>query len=235
MFTYEYQMRYRDFKDFESIKPAALLDVIQDVAIKHSQNCGYGLYKLRDMNMAWLLQGINFEIKHLPDPRKPLLLKTAVRDMEGVISDRGTEIWQDGELCARSVAAWFLFDGNRKRPIRIPEDMASAYEMHDFADEFFCFKKPPVLEAEEIFTVRVGNGQIDTNRHLNNQKSAEILIDALPEDFSFNNMSILYKKAALLGETLSLCRAETANGYFMCLKNESGELCVAALFETEEK
>jgi len=234
MFTCNYQMRYGDLKNFEAIKPAALLDVIQDVAIKNSESCGYGLYKMRDMNMAWLLQGINFHITRLPDPRTELTVKTAVKDMKGVVSERGTIIEQDGEECARSVAAWFLFDGSRMRPIRIPEDMAAAYPNHDFGDDFFNFKKPRLCEAEKVFTVRVGNGQIDTNHHLNNQKSAEILIDALPDDFFFTDMSILYKKAAYLGDILSVCIAEIEKGYFIKLENESGEVCVAATFIKED-
>ncbi len=231
MFTHTYQMRYGDFKDFDTVKPAALLDLVQDIAIKHSDSCGFGLYKMRDMNMAWLLQGINLHIDRLPDTRKDITVHTAVRNMKGVVSDRGSIIEQDGEVCAKTVAAWFLFDGARMRPIRIPDYIAENYEDHDFGDDFFVYKKPQLFEAEKLYEVRIGNGHIDTNRHLNNQKSAEMLLDALPEDFSFTDASILYKKAAHFGDMLSVCSAKTENGYFIKLENKDGELCVAATFE----
>ncbi len=230
MFTKTYSMRYGDYKNYDEVKPSALLDLVQDIAIRNSDCCGYSLSKMRELNMAWLLQGINLHINQLPNPNRDITLKTAVRDMKGVVSDRGTEIWQDGKLCATTVAAWFLFDGNRMRPIRIPEDMSAHYEKHDFQDDFFIYKKPPIFEAERAFTVRIGNGQIDTNKHLNNQKSAEILIDALPEDFFFTDMRILYKKAAYLGDILSVFIKEIENGYFLKLENEDGELCVCATF-----
>ncbi|MBQ8551136.1 MAG: hypothetical protein IKL44_06155 [Clostridia bacterium] len=233
MFTQNYTLRYGDYKDFESVKPSALLDVIQDVAIRNSEHCGYGLYKMRELNMAWLLQGINLHIDRLPHPAREITVKTAVRDMKGVVSDRGTIIEQNGEICAKSVAAWFLFDGNRMRPVRIPEDMAAHYESCDFGDDFFNYKKPTISDAEELYTVRVCSSHTDTNNHLNNQKSAEMLLDALPGEFSFSDMSILYKKAAYPDDTLTVCRGEIENGYFVKLINKDGELCVAASFENK--
>lgn len=230
MFSYTYEMRYGDFKNFLEIKPSSILDLAQDVAIKHSDSCGWGLYKMRDENMAWLMQGINLSLLKPLSPKEKITVHTAVRDMNGVVSDRGCIFSQNGEVCAKTVAAWFLFDGGRMRPIRIPEDMAKCYGSHDFGDEFFEYKKPALLPAEKLFTTRVLKSQIDTNRHLNNQKSAELLIDALPEDFNFSNASILYKKAAYLGDTLAVCRAETENGYFVKLESENGDLLVAATF-----
>ncbi len=233
MFTHTYEMRYGDFKDFDTVKPSALLDLVQDIAIKHSAECGWGLYKMREANMAWLLQGINLHINKPLDTRKNITIHTAVRDMKGVVSDRGCIIEQDGIVCAKTVAAWFLFDGNRMRPIRIPEDMAKCYQSHDFGDDFFSYKKPAITEAQKLYEVRVGNGHIDTNRHLNNQKSAELLMDALPEVFAFTDASILYKKAAYLGDMLSVCSEKIENGYFISLINKDGETCVAATFENK--
>ena len=55
-------------------------------------------------------------------------------------------------------------------------------------------KKPEILEIENpAYTIRVSNKDIDTNRHLNNEKGAELLMDALPFDFFFTDMSIIYK------------------------------------------
>ncbi len=230
MFSYTYEMRYGDFKDFEEIKSSALLDLAQDVAIRHSDSCGWGLYKMREANMAWLMQGINLHIEKPLSPKKNITVHTAVRDMKGVVSDRGCIFLQDGEVCAKTVAAWFLFDGAKMRPIRIPASMSECYGSHDFGDSFFEFKKPSLFDAEKIYETRVLKSQIDTNRHLNNQKSAELLIDALPDGFEFADASILYKKAAYLGDVLSVCRAEIEGGYFIKLENEEGGLLVAATF-----
>jgi len=231
MFKYKYETRYGDYKDFETVKPSALLDIVQDIAIKHSDSCGYGLTKMRDIGYAWLIQGIKL---HLKKPIKALCeieAYTAVKNMHAATSERGCIIKQNGEIVAKTVANWFLFDCNRLRPCRIPKEICSAYAIHDFEDNFFEYTKPELHEADVINTLRISNKEIDTNKHLNNQKSAEILMDALPFDFSFTDMTVFYKKSAYLGDELELCIKEIPKGYYVHLQTKDKEICVAGKFE----
>lgn len=230
MFNLEYKLRYGDCKNFDTIKPSAILDLVQDVAVRHSDSCGYDMYRLRDMGLAWLLNGIKLHIESKITPMESVSVSTAIKNMKGLFSERGCIVTQNGEVVAKTCASWFLFDTVNKKPIRIPEEISSAYGTHEFGDEFFGFKKPKTVEAKQLYTVRVSLRDLDTNCHLNNQKSAEILMDALPTDFEFSDMSVLYKKAAYEGDELSLCRAEIEGGYYVSLENEQGELCVAGEF-----
>lgn len=231
MFTHTYYTRYGDYKTFDTIKPSVILDIAQDVAIRHSDTCDYGLERLKGMNMAWLLQGMKLHLNRQIATDKPITAHTAVKNMRGTTSERGTLFEQDGQIVAKTIANWFLFDSERMRPIRIPTEIAEAYGFHDFEDDFFTFKKPELTEATPLYDIHVANKEIDTNNHLNNQKSAEILMDALPPDFLFTDMTVFYKKAAYLGDTLTLCRADIENGYYVQLINCDGDVCVAGTFE----
>ena len=229
MFSKTYEMRYGDYKDFEQIKVSSLLDLVQDISIAHSDSCGNGLNAMRAQHRAWLLQGLKL---HLDRPAKvglPITLKTAVATARGITSERGCLIEQEGAVIGKTVASWFYFDTEAMKPARIPAEFAETYGLHDFADAFFRYRKPEQPEAEPLYTVRVSNKELDTNHHLNNQKSAELLMDALPFDFAFTDMTVYYKKAAYLGDTLTLCRKELENGWYACLQSE-GEVCVAATF-----
>lgn len=55
MFDYNYNIRYSDYKDFETVKTSTILEVIQEAAILNSAESGYGVNVLRNMNRAWLL------------------------------------------------------------------------------------------------------------------------------------------------------------------------------------
>lgn len=231
MFTHRYEIRYSDYKTHTEVKPSSVLDFVQDVSIKASDACGYGIHKLREMNLAWLLQGIKL---HFNKPLSTLYsvdVSTAIKDMKGVISDRGCILSQNGEIVAKTVAAWFIFDGSAMRPIKIPDEIAAAYTPHNFDDDFYAYKKIKTQPAEKVCEVTIHNKEIDTNNHLNNHKSAEILMDALPFDFFFSDANIFYKKACFLGDKLSLCRKETENGYYVHLETPDGEICVAGIFE----
>ena len=123
--------------------------------------------------------------------------------------------------CSTGDEVVVYFDGN----------VAESYPMHDFEDEFFAYTKPSLMDAEMLYQVRVSNKDIDTNVHLNNQKSAEMLMDALPFDFFFTDMNVYYKKAAVLGDILELCSCKTENGYYVHLQTPEKDVCVAGIFE----
>lgn len=232
MFILKYETRYGDYKNFDEIKPSSVLDMIQDVSTKDSARCGYDMIRLKEMNLAWLLQGVNVKFEKPVKTHIPVELSTAVKTLKGATSARGCYIRQNGEVVAKSIANWFLFDTAKQRIGRVSQDMISAYEFCEFEDDFFEYKKAPVLEIEEPgYKIKIANKEIDTNGHLNNQKGAELLMDALPFDFDFNSMKLLYKKQAYLGDELEVCRKEIPDGYYVHMVNAVGDVCVAGTFE----
>lgn len=232
MFTYTYETRYGDFKDFETVKTGTILDIVQDVSTKEADSCGYSIQRLREMNMAWLMQGINVYFEKPVRINTPIEVETAVQSLKGAVSERGCILRQNGEVVAKTIANWFTFNSEKMRVCRIPAELHECYVCHDFKDSFFSYKRPPVFEIENPeYSVRVSNKDIDTNKHLNNQKAADLLMDALPFDFNFNYLGILYKKATYLGDELEVCIKETEKGYYVHLQNKDKELCVAGVFE----
>ncbi len=231
MYEFEHKLRYSDYKDFDTVKVSTALELIQEAAIQDSDQFGYSIDKLREMGLAWLLQGYSVHFENPISTQYPITTFTAVKNMKAATSERGAILYQNGEKVAKSIANWFIFDTNKMRPARIPEEMISCYGFYDFKDDFFTFKKPEILKIEEpSYTIRISNKDIDTNRHLNNEKGAELLMDALPFDFFFTDMSIIYKNQAHLGDVLGVCIKELENGYYVHLETENKDVCVAATF-----
>ncbi len=234
MVEFKYETRYGDFKDFENIKTATLLDIVQDISIKASEEAGYGIYTLHDKGSAWLMSGITLKILKTVDTRTPIIAKTGVQKMGGVTSNRGCILSQNGEVCAKSIANWFLMDIVEGRLERIPKEMLDAYPTHDFNDTFFNYKKPHFPEFQGVGEkVAVSNRDIDTNCHLNNVKAVEIMLDALPFDFKYNTLDILYKRESYLGDTLTREVIEADGGYFVALLGEDNEVNVVAYIRNE--
>jgi len=232
MFTFTYETRYGDYKDFDTIKTGCLLDIIQDVSTRDSHSKGFGIHELRSMNAAWLLQGISLHIVKPVKTLAPIEAFTAVKSMKGVTSERGCILRQEGEVVAKSISNWFLFDTANNKFCRITDQMLSAYPPHDFGDDFFAYSKPALCAFDSFdYTVKIANKDIDTNRHLNNQKGADILMDALPFDFNFNHLNLLYKKQAYLGDVLEVCTMKIDNGYYVHIQTQAKEICVAGTFE----
>ncbi len=232
MFEHLYETRYGDYKDYDRIKYGSVIDIIQDVSTKSSASCGYSIFDMRDMHLAWLLKGFNIHFADKVRTEVPILACTAVKPPRGATSNRGCMLYQNGKLVAKSIADWFLFDTEKLKPVKIPDELRNAYDAYDFDDDFFTYRKPEIIEnAEAVYSIQVANKDIDTNMHLNNQRGADLLMDALPYDFEFNNISILYKKPTFLGNELRVCMKEMQNGYYVHMKNADNELCVIGNFQ----
>lgn len=231
MYSLDYEIRYNDYKDFDTVRPVTALEVIQDIAIRDSSEMGYDLDTLKNMGVAWLLKGFNVHFEKPISTHAPLEAFTAIQRTKASTSERGSVIKQNGEVIVKSIANWFLFSAERMRPCKIPPEMASVCELYDFEDEFFTYQKPAsVLGLEPEYYVRVSNKDIDTNRHINNLKSAEILMDTLPFEYFFSDMAIIYKKQAYLGDTLGVCSKKTDGGYYASLIDKDRNICVEATF-----
>ena len=233
MFEYTYHTRYGDIKNYEEVKLSAILDMLQDIAIKHSEECSFGLFKLRDMGLAWFLQGIKLHFDKPVKTFEEVTLKTAVKNMKGFLSERGTYIYQNGEAVGKAVANWFLFDTNKMKICRIGEDIYSHYPMHDFEDGFFSYSRPAEEKAEIVEKIKITQRDIDTNKHLNNEKAVEILMSALPADVFFTDINVCYKRSSFLGDELDICVAKRENGYYVHLQDNSGDIRVIGVFESD--
>lgn len=230
MFSHRYEVRYGDYLDQHSIKPSSLLDMVQDVSSLHSAACGYDIGTLYDRGLCWILQGMTLRLPAPTDNQQPVDAFTAVAQMKGITSERGCILRQGEQVVAKTIANWVLFDIAAQKLARFPAGMAEAYGTHDFQDDFFRYHKPLPAETAPLWTVRVGRREIDTNRHLNNEKSAELLMDALPADFALREMSIYYKRSAYEGDVLTLSRGAVENGWYAALHFADGALCAAARF-----
>lgn len=231
MYIKKYEFRYGDVKDFYSVKQSAILDVLQDVSTKHSADKGYDMIKLSEIGIAWLLKGWRLKFLSPVSPYSDIEVHTTVRKPKAVTSDRIYNIFQNGELKIKATAVWFTFDINEQKACKIPAGLGELY-MEEFVDDFENFVNPRECECNEVVEkILISQRDIDTNNHLNNQKSAEILMNALPVNFKFNTMTVQYKRAAYLGDTLTLEALKTENGYYAHLKNQHGEICVVGIFE----
>lgn len=103
----------------------------------HSDSLGYTRQSLMDKGVMWFVarHEIDYLAEVWPDDR--LVLLTWVRDMARVRSWRDYVILRDGDnpkeatpVC-RAATLWVLVDLDRRKPTRIPADMARCFEPLD--------------------------------------------------------------------------------------------------------
>ena len=81
--------------------------------------------------------------------------------------------------------------------------------------------------AEKTFSFTVRRRDIDINNHMNNLYYLDYALEALPEEVYskfFNNVEIMYKYSAKLGETINCFYKEEEDGYYVMMKSATDNI-----------
>lgn len=227
MFIKDYEFRYGDLDVNGNIRIGAVLDVLQDIAVQHSNSVGYDSDKLSELKIAWLLEGWRVRFDAPLHNRSKVTVKTGIMTLKSCESNRGYEVWQDGERKIVATADWFTVNTERMRITRIPAECIEAFDRVDEEDNDLPFERfKPETEIDVIDTRTVENRDLDTNHHMNNVKSAEIAFNYLPENFCISELVIRYRKELKKGGIFNVCQKNTDGGFCFELKNSHGESCV---------
>lgn len=103
---------------------------MQDAAVAHSTAQGWPMSKYSEVGYAWVVRShfIEYRIPALDGDK--VIVQTWVADMQKVSSRRKYEIRRDdGSLLARAETNWAFVRTCDQRLIRIPEEVASAFEV----------------------------------------------------------------------------------------------------------
>lgn len=227
MYIKDYEFRYGDLDINGNIKAGTVLDILQDIAVQHSNSVGYDSLRLAQIKIAWLLEGWRVRFDAPLNNQSSVTVKTGIMTLKACESNRGYEVWQDGERKIVATADWFTVNTEKMRITRIPAECIDAYEKVDEADNGLPFERfKPEADVETIGTRTVENRDLDTNRHMNNVKSAEIALSYLPVDFHVSELIIRYRKELKKDENFSVCQKNIDGGYHFELKNSEGDACV---------
>ena len=124
-----------------------------------------------------------------------------------------------------------MYDLKKMRPCRVKENILQSYQMIENEYPDFVMKKLlPEQDLEEKMRFQVLRKELDTNHHLNNVKSFQLLTEILPEDFDYNEILITYRRSAAYGEELSAMMKPIDHGYHCELRNQDQQSCVIVRF-----
>ncbi len=227
MFEMDYTLRYGDLNRNGNVRLGAILDILQDIAGRHSSSVGYSYDVLYEKSIAWLMQGWRVKTISALDYDYPVRVKTGIMNVKRFTSERKYEIWQNGELKLIATADWFTVDITKLKPILVPQEILVAYDtVTEESNDLPFIKLRPEIDTEFIKEAKVEDRDLDQNQHVNNAKSAEILSDGLYDSSIPSEIRITYRKAVMPENKMLICYTKQDDGYYLELKNENNEPCV---------
>lgn len=244
----EYEVNYYEIDYNEKLLITGLVNYFGDIATRHFENVGGSLTYSKEKGMAWVLYKWNIDINRYPKYGQKIKVRTNAYSFRKFYGYRTFEAFDEKDnIIARANSIWLLIDTNKRRILRIGEDMYKIFGLTKKDNKPLFIKKvklPEKFSIEKSFNVRYSD--IDTNRHVNNVKYIDWILETIPLDiilkYTIKHINITYEKEALYGEKIKIfteLKKQDEEGYISLHKivDEKGkELSVIeAIWGIEEK
>ena len=214
------------------LRPAAFMDMAQEIAYWAAQELGFGYDTLHVHHTAWVLSRMHVHFA------EPVLWREAVLLYTWHKGARGPFYLRDFELCDASghprvsaTSSWVVINEESRRMVR-PEELGQFlridYQVADAIGEPAPkIVLPAAMEAAGEHTVLYSD--IDLIGHTNNVRYVVWALDCLPYDQAQRPVRELYinfNKETKAGETVQLFRCRQGDSWYVEGRLE-GKTCFA--------
>lgn len=192
----------------------ALLVAMENIACAYSANIGYGARDIKTKKRAWILLQWKMQVLKRPFYNEKVEIITWSRNIDKLFAYRDYEIrYENGELLAIGTSKWLLMDTERKRPVRITEDVMKLYE-NENKSVFEKNEDKIQYDENRLKTVKCQpytllRRDFDMHGHMHNINYLDMVYEILPQDVydtvDFNTVHIEYKKQ-ILPNTMAYCK-----------------------------
>ena len=212
-----FSVRYYEVGPSRLVRPATLLDYLQDAAAEHASLLHIGVQDLHHRDLTWVLSRLHLTVERYPGVGEAVLVRTWPSTRGSLSSYREFEVLdQAGTIVARATTAWVVLDLVRRRPVRLA-DVLPDYPLESrraIADDFPPLPRPESDARELAFTVR--QSDLDMNRHVNNAVYVGWALESAPAEVVQGgpaDIEVGYRAEALAGDTvLARCVPEPDAG-----------------------
>jgi medium-chain acyl-[acyl-carrier-protein] hydrolase len=192
------------------LKTGVLFDFMQQSAVKSAKNLGVGVEKMRETNLAWVLNRLRLSVARHPKVGETIALSTYPVRIDKYFVYRDFQVHdKDGRQIATAVSVWLLLDLEKRTMSSVP---AFVYEI-----EYPIIEQPlpplsgKILPSKTVnFTQKrvVSADDIDFNDHASNVSYVNWLIEAMPNaiqnQFFLRNLDINYRAECYLSDVISI-------------------------------
>lgn len=188
----------------------ALLNLIQDIGWEHANSLGHGHSETLERKAMWVLTRQHTAMKRWPKWGSRVHVRTWLRPTSNAFVTRDYEIILNDEVIGHGTSSFVLLNAETRKPLRDNIGQIDFPSREDgkapFDAEKIAAKSTGELENLAQFQVR--NSDIDGNRHVNNTRYAQWILDALPfashEKFTLSEYEVCFIHETKLGDVISI-------------------------------
>ncbi len=180
----------------------AICNKLQEAAVGHVEVLGVGSGHLHESGLFWVLSRFSVSIDQYPIVGDEIEIQTWISSIRGPFSEREFYIYsQEGNLIGGASTLWFVLSEKTRKPQKIGK---MGENMPVFPDRKGVKNKPLKISSTKgahfLKKIKIRYSDFDFNRHVNNVKYVEWVIDS--NDVSrFGEQEIAEIDMNFIGET----------------------------------
>ncbi|MGN0201715.1 MAG: acyl-[acyl-carrier-protein] thioesterase [Candidatus Cryptobacteroides sp.] len=213
------------------LKPAAFMDLAQEMAYHAATRLGFGYDDLQIHHTAWVLSRMHFKFNNPPKWRDAVTLYTWHKGTDGLYFLRDFELRSAGDsdfadkskVLVSCTSSWIVMDTETRRLVRSEDVLNMIPSETQCCDNAIEQPSPKVVmprgvEPEYVGDHKVAYSDVDIIGHTNNARYIVLAMDCIDygtvSQKPVKDVCIVFSRETKPGETISLYRA--------CEKDEQG-------------
>ncbi len=183
-FESEFTLNFYDLSQYSEAAPMTMLRLLQETAGDHHFPLGENVIELYQKNLGWVLLSGVMQFERYPKYKEKIMIRTWLSKYKSIRGIRENLIFdEERNIIGRAKGHWLFFDVSKRRPVPIPEKYKDGWGINtEVSIDYDVANKIPALTDGEIMDViKVKKFDIDANKHVNNLRYFQWLIEVVPD------------------------------------------------------
>lgn len=188
-FDKQFELRYFEMNKFGVASTTTMLTLLEETAAEHCYSIDYSLYVLEKLNIGWILVSGVMQMDRYPSFKEKITIRTWLSSFSAIRGIRENIIYDEkGDIIGRAKGLWVFYDIEKRRPTQILDDIIEkwAYCKEESTDINIIKKIKPIDFSTNLQEFRVHLFDVDTNKHVNNIRYLQWLMESIPEEIIEN-------------------------------------------------
>ena len=211
VFYKEFKLTFGQCNRNGKLSLSQLLLLTSDTAVEDYHQRGFTWDMLIAQHMYILTSRVSFHIYKMPVSNEYITLSTWEEKADSIQLNRKYNIYdtETKELLISGVSSWIVVNSETRRiiPAKHFTLRPNPTKQTDF-DGIPLGKIVVPEDCESLESRKIRFSDIDANKHTNNSRYGDFIMDSLPENLQnadFSDIRINYSHEAVFGETLDIC------------------------------
>lgn len=184
-FDKDFELRYFEMDELGTASPTTILTLLEETAAEHCYSIDHSLYQLADKNIGWVLISGVMQMERYPRYKEKIVIRTWLSNYTTIKGYRENVIYdEENNIIGRARGLWIFFDINRRRPVKIFDDIIERWSSCNVAsiDHDISAKIETIEHPTYLLKFKINKYDTDMIKHVNNIRYLQWAIESVPDD-----------------------------------------------------